>query len=395
MAAIHGLAVAVAATVAAADFSPRLTLTGSPNEMVISWGRLLNSSAWVEAPPTISRVRWGLSKAALSNEATSNATLMHSRTEDLSRYDYCGGKETHRLNMVHLAGLPEDSDVYFTVEECAATCATSSVRHFKTAKAPSADATLHFLAMGDVGDPITKSYTSFPEMEKLCAAHDDIALGVHVGDISYNLDIPPIGDNYLDGTFFGVLQTPPDGRVGVRQVRHGRDLVHVGPARPPDAHGGRRMELGVEEQRRRRQGLPRGLVRGHNVGAAGSAGQQLSETMAALAIDTRPILSSMSKAPLPGSRSNRCFCDLGQPAKTMSSLLALPMSETYTNAAPSHGPSGIYAWRSATYALVGADGAEIASCRCDVLHASGDIVAKRLAYAGGPSLTAAVAAAVV
>lgn len=58
--------------------------------------------------------------------------------------------------------------------------------------------------MGDVGDPITKSYTSFPEMEKLCAAHDDIALGVHVGDISYNLDIPPIGDNYLDGTFFGV-----------------------------------------------------------------------------------------------------------------------------------------------------------------------------------------------
>ena len=70
----------------------------------------------------------------------------------------------------------------------------------------------------------------------------------------------------------------------------------------------------------------------------------------------------------------------------MSSLLALPMSETYTNAAPSHGPSGIYAWRSATYALVGADGAEIASCRCDVLHASGDIVAKKLAYAGGPSL---------
>ena len=59
------------------------------------------------------------------------------------------------------------------------------------------------------------------EMEKLCAAHDDIALGVHVGDISYNLDIPPIGDNYLDGTFFGVreaLRAPIPAVVCAAQV---------------------------------------------------------------------------------------------------------------------------------------------------------------------------------
>ena len=193
MAAILHYAVAIAGVAAVAGaagdgFAPRLTLTGSPTEMVISWGRLLNSTAWIEEPPMISRVRWGLSKAALSNEASSNATLMHSRTEDLSHYDYCGGRETHRLHLVRIAGLPADSDVYYSVEECASTCAASSVRHFRTARAPSPDETLHFLAMGDVGDPVTKSYTSFPEMTALCAAHDDIALGIHVGDISYNLD---------------------------------------------------------------------------------------------------------------------------------------------------------------------------------------------------------------
>lgn len=175
----------------------------SRTEMAVSWNELLNSSAWIEAPPTTVSVTWGTDKTKLDTKAAGASSLLHSRTENMEKFDYCGGKETHRLAVVRLPGLPAGATVYYAAVECdaASKCVTSPVHNFTMEKADGDDA-LRFVAFGDVGDPVSHSWTAIPAMNAFCApgaAGEDVSLGLHVGDIAYNLDIPPLGDNYEGG----------------------------------------------------------------------------------------------------------------------------------------------------------------------------------------------------
>jgi hypothetical protein len=79
------------------------------------------------------------------------------------------------------------------------------MHHFRTSPATPAS-TVRFVAMADVGDPVSHSWTAIPEMSSFCnaTAHGiepgpPFTLGLHIGDIAYNLDIPPRGDDYVDG----------------------------------------------------------------------------------------------------------------------------------------------------------------------------------------------------
>ena len=72
---------------------------------------------------------------------------------------------------------------------------------FRTPPAEPA-AALRFLATADVGDPVSHSWTALPQMAEQCgqlsagaAPGPPVELGLHIGDIAYNLDIVPRGDD--------------------------------------------------------------------------------------------------------------------------------------------------------------------------------------------------------
>ena len=132
--------------------------------------------------------------------------------------------------MVRLTNLPLDSAIYYTVDmvpastsvllpfagsgsgsgsgsaaAAAAAAAVGVMHQFRTPPAVPAPS-LRFVAMADVGDPISHSWTAIPEMNRFCnaTAHglepgQPFELGLHIGDIAYNLDIPPRGDDYVAG----------------------------------------------------------------------------------------------------------------------------------------------------------------------------------------------------
>ena len=185
------------------DVTPHLTMTADPTEMVVSWAEPGESA-------TLSRVRYGLSPDALVNVSTNASSVMVTLTEDMSTYDYCGKvTATHTLHMVRLHGLPPDTNIFYaadTVPVCDATRATDAVKNvstFRTRPLKSA-ASLRFLATADMGDQASHPWTAIPEMVRLCAAEGSsaqpIELGLHIGDIAYNLDIEPRGDSYMAET---------------------------------------------------------------------------------------------------------------------------------------------------------------------------------------------------
>ena len=205
-----------------------LTLTGDPTEMVVSWGQLLPGTTPAprnSGPPgwdpwglgnrsdaVRGRVRYGTEAGALSHTATNSSLLMLSDTESMATYDYCGTVwVTHRLFSVLLTGLPADSQIFYTVDTISTDetrSAAGAVQSFRTPPLEPA-ATLRFLATADIGDPVSHSWTALPQMAEQCrtaaaAGHGaglgpPFALGLHIGDIAYNLDITPRGDDYIRG----------------------------------------------------------------------------------------------------------------------------------------------------------------------------------------------------
>ena len=171
----------------------------SHNEMAVSWG-YLNPNA--SLPPSFrSRVRYGFTGFDnLTETAVSVPTMMSSPTENMTGYNYCSTNlEHHILHSVRLPHLPVPSHIYYCADEMndgSVTCSS-----FHTA-APSAAGELRFYATADVGDPVSHNWTAIPQMSKQCQedgvhTNVDVSLGVHIGDIAYNLDIAPRGDNYL------------------------------------------------------------------------------------------------------------------------------------------------------------------------------------------------------
>jgi hypothetical protein len=200
----------------------QLTTTGDWSEMVVSWQEDFDVSAG-----RLSHVAFGLAAHALNWTATAIPTTMTTDTENMSSWSYCGGGfVTRTLHMVVLKNLPPDSLIYYSAAVVNSTARRSSshvaplqslipscpvrsdVAVFRTP--PSAPAaTLRFLATADMGDPISHPWTAIPQMIQECAAarnsssgaaqEQEIGLGLHVGDIAYNLDIPPRGDDYVRG----------------------------------------------------------------------------------------------------------------------------------------------------------------------------------------------------
>lgn len=82
-----------------------ITLETSPTSMSVSWSTLQPDS--VDVPTRSSTVYYGLTpdldSLTLSSEA--QTTIMHTLTEDISTYDYCGNVwETREMNSVKLEG---------------------------------------------------------------------------------------------------------------------------------------------------------------------------------------------------------------------------------------------------------------------------------------------------
>merc|ERR1711871_123222 len=205
------------AVVNGASIYPHLTLTGDPTSMIVSWAVLESTqpaaSTPAKPPATFSRLAWGLEPDKLVNVVTNSTTVMTSLTEDMSTWSYCGTvTETRSLHRVRLEGLPVDSEIFYQ----ASVVLPSGVEHLSTAgaaapistakgffrTAPAVPATtLRFLATADMGDPVSKDYTAIPQMNRQCNTADEVpvGLGVMIGDISYNLDVPPNGDNFMAG----------------------------------------------------------------------------------------------------------------------------------------------------------------------------------------------------
>ena len=174
-----------------------LTTTGNPTEMVVSWSELGNASSGD------SRVRWGTSADALNRTVLSQPAVMQTWTEDLSTYDYCGDVfEVHTLHMVVLRGMPADAQIFYEADQVNSSLppARASFRTPPLVPAP----TLRFFATADVGDPVSHPWTAFPQMiarqaaaASASGAEEAFGLGIHAGDIAYNLDLPPNGDEYF------------------------------------------------------------------------------------------------------------------------------------------------------------------------------------------------------
>jgi hypothetical protein len=228
------------------DAAPHLTLTAAPTEMIISWAEVGDTS-------TLSRVRYGLSPEALTNVSTNASYVMVTLTEDLSTYDYCGKVyATHTMHMVLLKDLPPDTEIYYaadTVASDGAAVAAVNVSMFRTAPTKPA-ASLRFFATADMGDQASHPWTAIPEMVRMCATEGTSArpveLGVHIGDIAYNLDIEPRGDDYMAetsvsmGATFPWMVAPGNHEVSRRKLEMGTScggrgvlLLRASCRRPP------------------------------------------------------------------------------------------------------------------------------------------------------------------
>jgi len=195
--------------------TPILTLTGTDSEMAVSWGHLLSTiphpaDPAPDTPALTSRVRYGWSQSQLNHTATSQSSVMITPTEDMATYSYCGPvREVHQLHSVVLKGLPVGgSTIYYCVDSyprnsTPPTAACDLPLHFKTA-GPKPE--LRFFATADMGDPVSHDWTAIPQMQKTCSEPTDIevSLGVTIGDLGYNLDIPPRGDNFIGGLSSGL-----------------------------------------------------------------------------------------------------------------------------------------------------------------------------------------------
>eukprot|EP01050_Picozoa_sp_SAG11_P018396 SAG11_NODE_2771_length_2990_cov_2.518506_3_plen_239_part_00 len=193
---------------AAAAAGVHLTYTGVPSEMAMSWVMPGNLSG------AIARVSWRAQPSAPPTTVQNVSALMITDTEDMSTYNYCGGGLVmHTLFMVLLRDLPVDTVVNYTADYFvpsvgwgAAVSKQVGAAAFRTPPAQPAS-TLRFLATADVGDPVSHSWTALPQMARQCSelAHAEqhgqgaFELGLHIGDIAYNLDIVPRGDDYLMG----------------------------------------------------------------------------------------------------------------------------------------------------------------------------------------------------
>eukprot|EP00939_MAST-03C_sp_MAST-3C-sp1_P004519 g4519.t1 len=107
--------------------------------------------------------------------------------------------------MVQLKNLPVPQTIWYcadtTTAENASTSCEGPPLSFRTISSNSTTE-LRFYATADVGDPVSHPWTAFPQMAKSCDAEKafpPVDLAVHVGDIAYNLDIVPRGDDYLAG----------------------------------------------------------------------------------------------------------------------------------------------------------------------------------------------------
>jgi hypothetical protein len=192
----------------AATKQVHLTTTGIPTEMAVSW-----TEDGDVASGRLSRVTWGLTPGMLNATTVNAPTTMTTDTENLATYDYCGGTfVTRTLHMVLLKNLPPDTDIYYRADVVNSTNAkvdffgvSGSVPvRFHTPTLEPAPA-VRFLATADMGDPVSHSWTAIPQMIKQCAYVEgesselNFSLGIHAGDIAYNLDIPPRGDDYVNG----------------------------------------------------------------------------------------------------------------------------------------------------------------------------------------------------
>ena len=145
-----------------------------------------------------------------------NLSAIFVHAENMSSYSYCGEEEHHVLHMVRLKKLPVGSTVYYMAEEFNVTSGSalqSSPIHQFEVFGPSESTKLRFFAIADMGNPKDHPWMSIPQMRNTCKKpenpHDpldnlDVSLGVHVGDISYNLDIPGRGDDYVAGMSIGM-----------------------------------------------------------------------------------------------------------------------------------------------------------------------------------------------
>jgi hypothetical protein len=188
-------------------------MTGDPTEMAVSWvlpGNLSGSTGrvafWVGADQAASE-----GGVAAVRTATNASTVMVTDTEDMSTYSYCGGGlVTHTLFMVLLRELPTGSVIHYNASVVAdgpsGEESPMGAAAFRTPPAAPASS-LRFLATADVGDPVSHSWTALPQMSRQCTELREgdgedgppFELGLHIGDIAYNLDIMPRGDDYLKG----------------------------------------------------------------------------------------------------------------------------------------------------------------------------------------------------
>eukprot|EP00658_Telonema_sp_P-2_P012952 TRINITY_DN14926_c0_g1_i2.p1 TRINITY_DN14926_c0_g1~~TRINITY_DN14926_c0_g1_i2.p1 ORF type:complete len:428 (-),score=55.29 TRINITY_DN14926_c0_g1_i2:437-1720(-) len=137
-------------------------------------------------------------------------------TEDLSTYSYCGPvREVHLLHLVLLRQLVPGTVIFYCVDSYPPTapaptagCRPADQHRFKV---PGVDGSeLRFFATADLGDPVSHDWTAIPEMQRTCGlapgtgVQMDVGLGLTIGDLGYNLDIPPRGDNLITGLSEGM-----------------------------------------------------------------------------------------------------------------------------------------------------------------------------------------------
>lgn len=205
-----------------------LTLGHDHRHMAVSWADVGMPSPNVTLT---SHVTFGTDPSALDRTANSTPTVLVSAGEGppYTPSTFCTGPDqVHTFHSVTLTDLEPDTEYYYyafvLLHGTHVRSQRSATYRFRSAPAPqsSAASALHFFAVADMGDPVSHNWVAIPEMARLSANRTcsssaqgaaaestgppleavwdaPVSLGVHVGDIAYDLNLGPRGDDYMKG----------------------------------------------------------------------------------------------------------------------------------------------------------------------------------------------------
>merc|ERR1711871_515525 len=213
--------------------------SSSPQEIHLTFGHdhTSMSVSWADVgkPPSnqtghlSSHVTFGTDPSAMDRTASATPSVLVSAGEGppYTPSGFCTGPDqVHTFHSVTLTNLEPDTEYYYYAFVLVDGVATndrhrSATFRFRSAAAPKspAAASLHFFAVADMGDPVSHNWVAIPEMARLSANRScpeseagykantlldsiwdlPVSLGLHVGDIAYDLNLGPRGDDYMRG----------------------------------------------------------------------------------------------------------------------------------------------------------------------------------------------------